>query len=780
MTNCARWTLLVLLVFAYLLESSGEDWAGVVVQVGSFLVLVLCLLNQKANPCQLYAVPGLLPLAALACLFLVQLLPMPPVFLKLVSPATFRLYEETIWILLPGSWMPLSLIPKETLGGLFLFSSCVAVFFATVQLVPSLAFSKKTLFFLSAGAGMFSLFGLFWFFFWPHSTAGIVEGGAFHPFAAVFRTGNGSDYPALMAMLLPPIVGLFLALHPRGSVFGFPGLRIGSLTLTPYHLRIITGLAALPVIGFLLVSSQVLTLLITLGGLLLLAALVMLRRIDGKRGAILVGVAVFFLLGVVLFHWGGGFFVSPGSGPGKSSFKVSEWEDGQETFRRFPVAGTGFGTSPILADSSDSSTGGKDILVVGQSYAGRRLAEGGLLGVALSVWFLTLVIRRCLQAWHRRKSRTSAYLFSGVLAGIVVLIVHGFTGLFLHPLFLGLYFSFLLGVLVSVSHSRSRSHGGESELAPMPSWPRRGGLVVGVGFGMVLVAFHGGEAVARIAADRDKEVVVGDGGQETIRPSQVAARIAARFDPLESRYRLSLGEGALAQEDKPLALKHLSAALKLNPLDGLALRRTGLLLSNSEVESGGEALLRAAAENHPGKAQHQWDYALWLCSRSRYQDSFPYLQRSFDLEPERAGELLLLMSACGLDDEQMQMALSDIPSGWVGYGDFLLSRGAEKEAEASYIASIRFATTTGSSLVLPFWRLHDFYYKHGRLQEALDSVLLGIQAFPSDPHLRQAAGTLYQQLGITYRAIEEYRKTLLFDPNNELARLGLKELTNGR
>lgn len=771
----AQWTLLTLLILACFSDGSGSNLAGVAVQGGCFLLLVLCLLNNKDNRPQVYSVPGLICLGALGCLYLLQLLPLSPVLIKLISPATSRIYEETVWMVLPGCWLPLSLVPRATLESFFLFSACLAVFISTIQLTATLEITKKTFFSLTFGAGVFSLFGLIRLILWPQSALGPVNEMTSSVPSTSFFMSNGSDSPILLAMLLPLMVGLFLALHPRGSFFDFTGQRLGPLVLTPHQLRMITGVASLPVVALLLISAQVWTLLFTLGGLLLFAALVGLKKLEPKGGLLRVGIAVCFLLGVVFLHWEGDADLFQERG---NSSVLPAKGDGLSTFRRFPLAGTGFGTSFVVAETATPSTDSNEGGAVGHSHLGRLLAESGILGGVLMIGFSSLVFWRSLQAWFRRKSRTSRYLFSGVIAGIVVLFVHGLTIWLKYPLPLGLFFFVLLGLSVSASHARSRSHNAENELTPLNPWAQRGLLVLGVVLGLASLAFHLGGSLASRYANLEQTVVTGDSAQETFKTSLGKLRLASRLDPLEYRYRLTLGELALEMEDVPLAVESLTAALKLNPLNPLTLRRTGLALIGSENVVMGEALLRAAAEYHPGKSQHQWDYALWLCTRSRYEDSFPYLQRILGLKPERAGELLQSMSACGLRDEQMQLAISDIPAGWVGYGDFLLNRGAEAEAEESYVRAVRFATGK-NSVVLPFRRLSVFYSERARPQEALDIVLSGLQQFSDDPRLRQAAGTLYQKLGITYRAIEEYRRALLLDPNNELALLGLKELTAG-
>ena len=43
-------------------------------------------------------------------------------------------------------------------------------------------------------------------------------------------------------------------------------------------------------------------------------------------------------------------------------------------------------------------------------------------------------------------------------------------------------------------------------------------------------------------------------------------------------------------------------------------------------------------------------------------------------------------------------------------------------------------------------------------EKALEIILRAVRYFPNDPGLRRIAGDLYRNLGIDYRAEEEYRK----------------------
>ena len=75
-------------------------------------------------------VPGGRLLAALHVLVLVQLLPLPPSVLRLVSPGSFAFYEHRL--LLPlATWRPISVSPPDTLRGLA-FLAAFSLLYATV------------------------------------------------------------------------------------------------------------------------------------------------------------------------------------------------------------------------------------------------------------------------------------------------------------------------------------------------------------------------------------------------------------------------------------------------------------------------------------------------------------------------------------------------------------------------------------------------------------------------------------------------------------------------
>jgi len=84
----------------------------------------------RAHGAAVPLVPGRGPLLALCALVLLQLLPLPPRLLRLLSPGSFSYYDDVA--LLPlADWKPISVSPPDTLRGL-LFLGGMGLLYATV------------------------------------------------------------------------------------------------------------------------------------------------------------------------------------------------------------------------------------------------------------------------------------------------------------------------------------------------------------------------------------------------------------------------------------------------------------------------------------------------------------------------------------------------------------------------------------------------------------------------------------------------------------------------
>lgn len=60
--------------------------------------------------------------------------------------------------------------------------------------------------------------------------------------------------------------------------------------------------------------------------------------------------------------------------------------------------------------------------------------------------------------------------------------------------------------------------------------------------------------------------------------------------------------------------------------------------------------------------------------------------------------------------------------------------------------------------------------KIGKNDYALQSLKTASEKFPDDIRIFELTAKLYENIGVTYRANEEYRKILMIDPSNKKAR----------
>jgi Flp pilus assembly protein TadD len=69
-----------------------------------------------------------------------------------------------------------------------------------------------------------------------------------------------------------------------------------------------------------------------------------------------------------------------------------------------------------------------------------------------------------------------------------------------------------------------------------------------------------------------------------------------------------------------------------------------------------------------------------------------------------------------------------------------------------------------------------FFKKRGNTSEAMKTLTRAVELLPTDHKFRINIGDLYRDMGIAYRAEEEYRQALIISPGNQQALRRLKAL----
>ncbi len=220
---------------------------------------------------------------------------------------------------------------------------------------------------------------------------------------------NHNHYAGLMEMLTP--VPLVIAMSPRMS----------------RQTRWLTGIAASVMAASLLLSGS-------RGGMIafavemVLLAILLRRRIEVKTIGVMA--AILFLV-LVLFGWLGKLQLTDwlASGPGSTRAELSEGtrlsidRDTLRMFAQRPLSGWGLGSFPVVYPQFRSFYTGLLVDRAHNDYA-QLLAETGIAGFAITVWFLFITLRGALRKIKQDPLGTNGLIGLCALLGISGILVH--------------------------------------------------------------------------------------------------------------------------------------------------------------------------------------------------------------------------------------------------------------------------------------------------------------------------------------------------------------------
>ena len=337
---------LFLLVFAPFAFGTVEEWSLAVMEALAFCAVMLLLLRRlKYKPPFLYEVPGITPLALFLAYMLLQLVPLPPAVIGILSPHTYALYKKTIWIDGPMTWASLSIYRKATLAEFFRTAAYAAFYVVTIQLLTKRAYLKKTVMVVIASASLLSLLAILQLLlsdsriFWLRAVPQYVK-----PFGSYV---NRNHYAGLMEMVFPLALGLFLYYKPKTTYSSLREKIVEIFNQRRINTHIMLGFSSLLIATsvFLSLSRGGITSLCL--AMIFFGVILSLSKMRRKRS----GVAVLFLFVILLsftwFGWEPIFkrFESLRSPQGNiSDLRAVIWQDSFGILKDFPFTGTGFGT----------------------------------------------------------------------------------------------------------------------------------------------------------------------------------------------------------------------------------------------------------------------------------------------------------------------------------------------------------------------------------------------------------------------------------------------------
>lgn len=765
-----------LLIFTPLAFGTVETWSIALMEAATFFALFLFLFSKiRQKETSLYEIPGIIPLLCFLVYVLLQLIPFPSGIISIISPETYNLYQTTQSFEKPVQWMAISINKKATVEEFFRILSYGAFYILTVQILADRKLFKRVVAVLVVFASMLSLFGILQHvlsnnkIFWLRELT--MGGTPFGPYV------NRNHYAGLMEMLFPLVLGLFLYYKPHVSYKSFREKIAELFNLQRTNIHILLGFAGV-LIGtsvFLTLSrSGIVSLCLSMA---LFGFMVTVRGMSRTRGIIITIVFLLIALSVGWFGWNPIFerFEKVMDAQGDiSEQRLQLWSDSMHIIRDFPATGTGFGSYINIYPKYRTISGDAIADHAHNDYI-ELLSNGGVIAFLIFLWFVLTVLYKSFKIYIQRHELYSIYIFLGCIAGIISLLLHSTTDFNLHIGANGLYFIFLFGLAVSAANTRLREGLNETYLRKKPFPVKLMGIVI-AGFFVMNVIFNTGVIAGKIYFSSVKDKPLSKSSSQDLMAMREKAYKASRVDPLEARYHYAIAniERFLTHHDA--AFYHYKTAVYRNPVNGEYLQRLGLVLSEMHTYDRAEQLLQAGMTYDASNPERYKRYALWLLARGEREQGITIMRQAISMEPQKTKEYIALMVLNGLSDEAILDALPDRVQPHLLFADYLYEIGKQDRAEQEYMNAFQYLQNEESVSPAYFHKVYQYYVGRGRYDDALKIMRKALQVLPENVGIRLTTGALYEQLGIPYRALEEYKKALDLDPNNQEVKRRIERL----
>ncbi len=767
-----------LLIFSPLAFGTVEPWSLAVMEFLCLSALMIFLVgNRRGKDRLLYEVPGLLPISLLLGYVLLQLVPMPPGMLKIVSPGAYALYSDTAWIADPAAWCSISINKRATLSEFFRLSSYAAFYILTVQLLTRKELLKKTVWTVIAFASVLAFFGMIQHLLWNNKIYWIREltqgGTPFGPYV------NRNHYAGFIDMVVPLAAGLFIYYRPRYFKEALKDRAVEAFSNPRTNLYVLLGFSCVLMVTSVFLSLSKGGILSLCLSLFFLAGVIRLRGREGRGWLLVAFVLTLAFYSVGWFGWERIFerFTVLRDARGTiTDARTDIWRDSLGIIKDFPVTGAGLG-SYIRIYPKYRSVSAEGIVDHAHNDYLELFSEGGAVAVMLFGWFAAVVIYKAYDAFRVRRDRYSVLLFVGAVSGIVSMLVHSLTDFNLHIGANGLYFFFLMGLAVSAANTRI--HTGTTVTFLGSARPFLLKSLLAAAF-VVLVAgtvFVAGVFAAQISFFPYERNGTGPGtSREELSGLRNAACRASSFDITEGRYPFAAAGAELLLENKGRAAEEYKKAVRRDPVNGDYLQALGLCMAGSGGDSVTVRLLRSGITYNRMDPLTYKRYAVWLITKGDKEAASKYLKASLALLPEKTREYITMLVLYGWTDIEIREILPALVKPHLLFADYLDKTRHNDMADEEYRSFLDYVKNEKQPEAGPFYNAHAYFMKKGMYDDAVTVMRKAADALPENPGIRATLAATYEKAGIPYRAAEEYRKALVLDPGNSGAKKKLEEM----
>ncbi|MEZ4599276.1 MAG: hypothetical protein R2940_05765 [Syntrophotaleaceae bacterium] len=752
MNRAAFVFLVAAFVWAPLSPFFESPWAGLLFVLLPLFSLLLLILECWEETSGVQIPPGFNALLILIAFGLVQLIPLPPAVVRVLSPNSWTIYRDSLGHFQNDVWVPLTLTPKATLSALLGLIGCWAAYVAGANLLVE---EKR----LKIAASLFTVIaGVIALFFLGLWVIGALSG------QNLLKSMPGPEQTALASsiMVIFCIFGLVHFLAERPTVnYGNLQERINDFFFsfrTKGHVVYLVPALIIP-LALLLVWPGALQILLL--NVILVLVLLGLRSRGRRVLTYLFGYLLLVLILALISFIGR---ESRGFDTARQAETVDESAVSSELVADFLLTGAGYGSFPSVSQryrvirSTDKLQN-----TAGQSFI-PMISQGGLFGLAAAAWFLTNFLILTFHRWWSRRNKQRVYLFPAGLAGILSFILcylsWGGTG----PQEIFLPVSILFGITAASAKPLPQTR---QENDPLQvNRPITVFLTISALF--FAAFFSLGELAGQNFYDQARNLVAEKGeAREYSRKMLVRATF---FDPFNSHYHFAQGYLALDSGKEAAARRHFIEGIRLAPLDSSALFSLGQLMFESGNADSGKKLLQAALKNAPLSREIQSAYIGQLIRTGQIKEAFALIRHFLQVRPEDTLFWVQVVSNLGIEDVLRPQILPESSRSYHDYGMYLLEKGEPEKADRFFRRALGYARKEKKTEKAIFLSMVGFFEKNRNFDHALDALLLAREKFPDDASLLMASGRVYEQMGITFKAREIYQEVLIIDPGNEDAR----------
>lgn len=762
---------LVLLIGAVLLLAPfnhimGSDWLATAIEVMPFIALALWFWKKRHGGESFELPPGSYVLLILVVWGLLQLIPLPAFLLKLLSPHTWQIYQQSVGLMVTDPWMRLSLYPKGTLQGIFSLSSGIACYLLIAQLLQDRHRLKQAALWLTGIGGGVAAATIALFFIRGSFAEYIgIDGNL-----AVFLQDDLVFLGLLLLLIGPVALATMLVFRPS-SRYGTLQERINSYwqaTVQDHFLIIALSALLIPFCLALLDWHNALGYLLAL---CLLWGLLFIKKRGRREIPYFSLILVLLVIAVTI-----GLYSGPDSEKTPQILITNADPDiARSLASQYSLTGSGLGTYEKVYKRQQGQEEGQFFSPTPGPLVIRARTEVGWLSVVVAISFFTILLWRSWPKWRRRRNKLAIYLFGGSLGGLLFFMLAVVFWELTIPAWFQ-YYAFVLAGLVSASSQSSYQSSNWDEFQPA-TVNSRYSLATMVVSGLVILSllFQGGGILAKGLADpvRNGDVQGGPGTLSEMR----LLKHAALYDPWEPYYRRGLVWGLLQQGQTQRAMFHFLKALRLDPLAGLEIYRMGMYMADAGKGDLALKLMQHGLNNDWSNQVLHVDFVTRLLTQGEKTRALNHVRQILTKEPLRTLEWIRFLNKKGIEVNEVVDVLARHPQCYIEFGEFLLEKNLPELAANNYSKAL--SILQGAETFQPeiIWRMVSFFETRHEYEKALNTVLVGTRLYPEDLDMMRVSGRLHERLGLTFRAAEIYRKILIHNPQDMELRRHLEQLT---